>query len=115
MILSDFLPRQKHDDSNPPEIIPISFNMHNIPYEKYYNIGKSEKYPVQTWSKTRYSGIKLPDIHGVSKNLDPNIQPEKQTIRPLIGNEISQEKARIGQGRAGMKRRKLPPMNQTIA
>ena len=30
MILSDFLSRQKHHDSNPHEIIPISFNMHNI-------------------------------------------------------------------------------------
>ena len=27
MILSDFLSRQKHDDSNPHEIIPILFNM----------------------------------------------------------------------------------------
>ena len=27
MIISDFLSRQKHDDSNPYEIIPISFNM----------------------------------------------------------------------------------------
>ena len=27
MILSDFLSRQKHDDSNLHEIIPISFNM----------------------------------------------------------------------------------------
>ena len=30
MILSNFLSRQKHDDSNPHEIIPISFNMQNI-------------------------------------------------------------------------------------
>ena len=30
MILSDFLSRQVHDDSNPHEIIPISFNMQNI-------------------------------------------------------------------------------------
>ena len=30
MILSDFLSRQKHDDSNPHEIIPISFNMQNV-------------------------------------------------------------------------------------
>ena len=30
MILSDFLSRQKHDDSNPHEIIPISFNMDGI-------------------------------------------------------------------------------------
>ena len=51
----------------------------------------------------------------MSKNLDPNIQPEKQGIRPLKGNEISQEKPRIGQGRAGMRGRRLPPINQTTA
>ena len=34
MILSDFLSRQKHNDSNPHEIIPISFNMHSILHEK---------------------------------------------------------------------------------
>ena len=28
MILSDFLSRHTHDDSNPHDIIPISFNMH---------------------------------------------------------------------------------------
>ena len=65
MILSDFLSRQKHNDSNPHEIIPISFNMHNILHEKYYNIGKSENYLVQMWSQTRSSGIKLPEVHGV--------------------------------------------------
>ena len=35
MVLSDFLSRQKHDDSNPHEIIPISFNMYNALYEMY--------------------------------------------------------------------------------
>ena len=34
MILNDFLSRQKHGDSNPHEIIPISFNMHNVLHEK---------------------------------------------------------------------------------
>ena len=57
--------------------------MHNILHEKYYNIGKSEKYFVQVWSQTKSRRIKLPEVHGVSKNLDPNIQPEKQNIRPL--------------------------------
>ena len=78
MILSDFLSRQKHDDSNPHEIIPISFNMHKVLHEKYYNIGKSEKYLVQMWSQTKSSGVKLPEVHGVSKNLDPNIQSENR-------------------------------------
>ena len=88
IILSDFLSRQKHDDRNPHEIIPISSNMYNILYERYYNIGKSERYLVQTQSQTKSSGLQLLEIHGVSKNLDPNIQPGKQTIRPLKGNEI---------------------------
>ena len=35
MILSDFLYRQIHDDSNAHEIIPISFNMYNALYQNY--------------------------------------------------------------------------------
>ena len=52
MILSDFLSRQQHDDSNPHEIIPISFNMQNVLLTRYCNIGEKEqgKYLVQTRS-----------------------------------------------------------------
>ena len=46
MILSDFLSRQKNDDSNPHEILPISFNMCQILDDNYY----SEKYFIQTRS-----------------------------------------------------------------
>ena len=38
MVLSDFLSRQNINDSNPYEIIPISFNMHKVLQENYYNI-----------------------------------------------------------------------------
>ena len=48
MVLSDFLSRQKHNDSNPHEIIPISLNIYGILQEKYYNIGNSVRYLVQT-------------------------------------------------------------------
>ena len=98
MILSDFLSRQKHDDSNPHKIIPISFSMYSILQEKYYNIGNSKKYLVQTWSRIKSSGINLPEVHGGSKSLDPNIQTEKKVTKPLV-KEISQVKPRIGQGR----------------
>ena len=81
MILSDFLSRQKNHDTNQHEIIPISFNMHNILHERHYDIGKSERYPVQMRSQAKSSGIKLLKVHGVSKNLDPNIQPEKQNLK----------------------------------
>ena len=43
MILSDFLSRQKQDDSNPHEIRHILFNMQNILQSRYYNIGKEKE------------------------------------------------------------------------
>ena len=47
MISSDFLSRQTHD-SNPHEIIPISFNMCNTLYQNYYSIEIEDQYLVQT-------------------------------------------------------------------
>ena len=94
MILSDFLSRQKNNDSNPHEIIPISFNMCQILDDNYY----SEKYSIQTRSQAKSSGIKLPEVHGMGKNLDPNLKPEKQHTIPKQG---SKERLHIGQGRAG--------------
>ena len=82
MVLSDFLLRQNHDDSNPHKVIPIAFNMHNLLHEKYYNIGKSDRYFVQMESQTRSSGMKLLEVLGVSKSLDPNIQPGNKMIVP---------------------------------
>ena len=74
MVLSDFLSRQNNDDSDPHEIILISFNMHKVLQENYYKV---DSYLVQTRSQARYSGIKLPDIHGMRNNLDLNIKLEK--------------------------------------
>ena len=106
MILSDFLSRQKHDDSNSHEIIPISFNMQHMLQTRYDNTGQTEqgKCLVQTWSQAKSSGIILPEVQGIDKGIDPNIRPEKQFIKPVISSEakmISQVKPRIGQGRAG--------------
>ena len=41
----------------------------------------TENYLVQTRSQARFCGIKLPEVHGVGKNLDPNIKPEKTTCQ----------------------------------
>ena len=111
MVLSDFLTRQKHDSSNPHEIIPISFNMYQVLHKKYYDIGNTGNYLVQTSPQTKSSGIKLPENHGVRKNLDPNILPEKQYVNPIKG---SIEKPHIGQGRAGLRRKRPDPNNQMI-
>ena len=108
MVLSDFLSRQNNDDSNSHEIIPISFNMHKVLHENYYNI---DHYLVQTRSQARYSGIKPPEVHGMRKNLDPNIKPEEQCANPIKGTVV---KPCIGQGRSGLKRKRPHPINQTI-
>ena len=77
MILSDFLSRQEKDKSDPHEIIPILFDMKTILNDRYYNVEKEEdKYLVQTRSQTKNSGIKLPEVHGTKKGVDPNLRPE---------------------------------------
>ena len=52
MILSDLLSRQLGDDSDPHQIIPISFNIKEILKENYQNIIK-DTYIVQTRSQTK--------------------------------------------------------------
>ena len=108
MVLNDFLSRQNNDNSNLHEIIPISFNMYQVLHKKYCN---TENYLVQTQSQTRSSGINLPEVHGMGKNLDPNIKPEKQHANPIKG---SVEKPHIGQDKAGLRRKRSAPINQTI-
>ena len=84
MILSEFLSRQKCDDSDPHDIIPISFDMHNVLHEKYYNLGLMDTYLVQTQSQTKSSRKKLPKVHGVKKILDTNLLPERQKTAPQV-------------------------------
>ena len=107
MILSDFLSRQDLGDENTKEIIPISFNMKSVLQDKYYNVGENkEKYMVQTRSQMKVSGVQLPEVHGLRKRLDPHRIPEKQP-QPTVGLDVDR-KPRIGQGRAGVRRKALP-------
>ena len=106
MVLSDFLSRQKNNDSNPHETIPIYFNKYKVLQENYYKI---DSYLVQTRSQARSSGI--PAVHGMRKNLDPNIKLEKQDANPIKGSVV---RLHIGQDRAGLKRNRSDPINQII-
>ena len=110
MILSDFLSRQDPGDEDTKEIIPISFNMKLVLQDKYYNVSENEeKYMVQTRSQTKASGVQLPEVHGSRKRLDPHRIPEKQP-QPIVGLDVD-KKPRIGQGRAGVKRKALPHLD----
>ena len=115
MVLSDFLSRQSNDDSNPNEIIPISFNTYEILEDNRENFDKcnfnSEKYLIQTCSQAKMSGAKLVEVHGVQKELDPNLRPEKQHA---ISKQGKFERPWMGQGRTGSRRRKPDPINQAI-
>ena len=106
-MLSDFMSKQNNNGSNPHEIIPIYFNMHKVLQENYYKIGS---YLVQTRSQARSSGIKLPEVHGMRKNLDPNIKPEKQHANSIKGSVV---KPCIGHCREGLNRKRSDPINQT--
>ena len=92
MVLSNFLPRQKTDDSNPHELIPISFTLRSQIDNYFYQIDnknnqpKIDRYLVQTRSQVKSSSIKLPEIHGANKGLDPHVQPGKQ--RPFLSLPI---------------------------
>ena len=82
--------------------------MHQVLHEKYYN---AENYLVQTRSQARSTGIKLPETHGMGKNLNPNKKPEKQHANSLKG---SIEKPHKSQDRAGLRRKRPDPIHQTI-
>ena len=113
MILSDFLLIQMHSDSDPHDIIALSFNMHNTLYEKYYTIETKERYLVQAQSQIKSSGVILPEVHGTKKILDTNVLPEKQKLVPHSKN-IIENKPRLGQGRVGI-RCKKPQLIESIA
>ena len=128
MVLSDFLSRQKTDDSNPHEIIPISFTLKSLVGNQFYQINnetsqpETSKYLIQTRSQAKSSGIKLPEIHSANKGLNPHVKLGRQrplstlpmhSIPPTLlvqpvdkGQPIHPiPKPRIGQGRAGLRRK----------
>ena len=146
MVLSDFLSRQKSDNSNPHEIIPISFSLRNILHESYHRLNNMieltdfgvDKYMVQTRAQAKSSDTKLPEVHRAKKNLIPHIKPEKSVpsahpipptchLRPIHHSPHTDQrpptntlppvpKPRIGQGRAGIRRkpRVAPPIPKFI-
>ena len=119
MVLRDFLSRQKMDDSSPHELIPILFMLRSQVNNHFYRINsgtdkpKTDKYLVQTRSQAKSSGIKIPEIHGTNKGLDPHVKPGKQRPLPSLPTHNIDKgppthpipKPRIGQGRAGLRRK----------
>ena len=103
---------RKNDDSDPTEIIPISFNAYRILEEnRKIDVCKNEgEFLIQMCSQAKTSGTKLLEVHGVRKKLNSNLRPEKQHTMPK--NDMT-ERLHIGQGRAGLRRKQeLDCINQ---
>ena len=108
MILSDFLSRQKVDDSNPHEITQISFNTREVLQENYYNLGNmsEDKYLVQMRSQAKSSIVKVPEVHGIEKSLVLHVkQGRLKSVKLPTDKRPPIPKPRIGQGRAGIRRK----------
>ena len=89
--------------------------MQEVLCANYYNIHKNEqkRFIIQTRSQVRASGTILLKVHGVDKGVDPNVQSEKQIIRPVVTPQSHAStqskdqfyvKPRLGQGRTGIKK-----------
>ena len=62
-------------------------------------------------SQAKTSGIKLLELHGVNKGIDPSVKPEKEILKPtkLVTELNPQSKPRIEQCRADLRRKmKIP-------
>ena len=104
MILSDFLFRQKNNDSDPSEIIPISFNAYSILEENRkvnvhinFPCKDENKFLIQTCSTLRSTRRK----EGAESKLEARntaCHAQKRYDRKLP----------IGQGRAGLRRKHVP-------
>ena len=68
-----------------------------------------DKYLIQMRSQTKSGGIKLLEVHGMRKNLDPNLKPEH-----TLPKQGSMERLCVGQGRARSKRKRPDPINHAI-
>ena len=79
MVLNDFLSRQHRDDSNPHEIIPVSFNMGQLLKQNYQNYTK-DTFLVQTRSQSKGKNVK---VHDVCSGTGSTGKTRKE-IKPII-------------------------------
>ena len=67
---------------------------------------EQDRYLVQTRSQTKSSEVKVPEVHGIGKSLIPHVKPERHKSVKLPTNKRPPfPKPRIGQGRAGIRRK----------
>ena len=101
MILADYFSRVPADQDSAEELIPIAFTqLQAVEFnptkilEDYYDFKedgklpiygsgyyKVEEYKVMSRSQSKAQGLKLPEVHGVHKGVNPDLKPETQVHR----------------------------------
>ena len=74
MILADYLSRNRNENEDPADLIPVSF----------CKIRDIEDFCVATRASVKASGETVPEVHGVDKELDPHITPEQQYVSKVV-------------------------------
>ena len=63
--------------------------------EKYYKLEEENgKYLVQMQSQAKDRGIKVPEVHGSKKGIDPNLRPEwlvRKSQKPVENSRIEKK------------------------
>ena len=72
---------------------------------------------MQTRTQAKSNRVKVPDVHGIEKSLVLHLKPERQkSIKLPTNKRIPIPKPRIGQDRAGIRRKlRIAPPLQTLA
>ena len=70
MILADYLSRYHSEDKDLADLIPVSFCI----------LRDIDTFCIGTRASLKAKGEKIPEVHGVDKELDPHRQPEQQCL-----------------------------------
>ena len=61
--------------------------------DRYYKVGKEKR--VQTRSQSKDTGIKVPEVHGAEKGIDPNLKPGwivRKSQKSAVKSKLEQDR-----------------------
>ena len=78
MVLGDYFSRHRESDEDPYGLVPVSFSCLEM-YLSHLGLHTLNVY--STRSKTKETGVIVPEVHGVNKCLYPHVKPEHQKCK----------------------------------
>ena len=78
--------------------------------DKYYNVGNESRYLVQICSQIKNKGMKLQEVHGVNKGINPDMKPEWLVQK----SQKSVDKSKLGQGKEDPRRGVKTPIQVQV-